>query len=140
MMIIERIKKFLDSKRERRYNTEGTITFIYIRDGKRILGPIQFAEIRKHILEVDKQFPWIDGDLPSIGFLSGGNIVTHVLNSSEQHIWYKIIPGAQNLEERQRKPYERYLTKLAEELFKRELFGTTSVRVVLKTVSSTYFK
>jgi hypothetical protein len=132
-------------KGPRLYTVRGAIVFIFkppvgMESGiRRILRGI--------IEEVDEKFPWKDEDIPnktgfkSIFYLCEGHSVIQNFSTQEQHIWFTIVPQYDSMRRPQLYAYEKYLTKLAEELSRRLDLRPCEVRAALEIrISSRTFR
>jgi len=127
---------------ERRYNMSGAIAFKF---DWHTTEP-NLAQLAEAIREVDRMFPWHDdihpdaGEFESIFYLGDGNVVVHNFHTPLKVVWFSIHPKWDNLRKAQVYAYEKYLTKLAEELAKKKLSGIAEVRSVIEVRAATSFR
>ena len=72
--------------------------------------------------------------MPSFSYLGDAKYQYHNISPPELHVWFRIVPGIENIRRHQIHAYEKYLEKLAEELSKQDL-GATSVRSIFRLSS-----
>jgi hypothetical protein len=126
---------------DRPYAVEGTITFTMCSTYREC----DLEELRRAILEVDKQFPWKDVDefrnasVPSIKYLGVGNVVIQNWTIPEKSCHFMVVPGIANLKKGQLHAYEQYLSKVAEELAQKKLPNVNKVHYLVRTVTSKEF-
>ncbi len=128
---------------ERRYTVEGDIVFAFT-PAREDLTPQCFEILRNDIAFVDKKFPWKDTnhdgtEVTEMRYLGEARVTVHNFNPKEQHVFFRVVPCYDCLSKGQLHAYEKYLAKLAEEVFKIGSFKPTSVRSVFRVVSSTSF-
>lgn len=138
-LLKNRIANFVGG--DRRYNVSGAIAFELswhtFEPGLTLLA--------ETIREVDRHFPWHDDPYPdtkfeSIKYLGEGKVVVHNFKTPLKICWFTIVPGINNLRKAQVYAYEKYLSKLAEELSKSELVGVIEVRSIIEVRSVTNFR
>ena len=126
---------------DRNYSMHGHIAFTF--------GPGKvehdLLKLQELIREVDRLFPW--SDTPSLGeefksikYLSEGEVIIQNWSIPEKHIWFSVFPGITCLRRGQVYAYEKYLSKLAEELAKKKILGVIEVRGVIEVGAATSFR
>jgi len=128
------------NKGERKYGVNGHIVFVSF-----FCLDIELVSLRRHIIDIDRQFPWSDesfaeGRMGSIKYLSEGKCVTRrFYGGRSNYFWFDIYPYG-SLRKGQVYAYEKYLAKIAEELAKRRIPGVDLVQGIIEMRSSTSFR
>jgi hypothetical protein len=116
---------------ERKYDVNGDICFHV----DWYEAEPDLAKLRQAITDTDQRFPWHDArgtgePLPSIKFLSDGQVVVHNWSVPEKLIWFTIYPPF-GMHRGQVYAYEKYLEKISEELARLGLPHISAVHSVI---------
>ena len=136
----------LFSKLERDYRVEGEIVFEFTPAPGRECSVEKNEELRAAVKQATRIHPWIDWNdydhslAPSFSYLSDSPTYQyHNISPPELHVWFRLVPGIENIRRHQIHAYEKYLKKLAEELSKKDL-EARSVRSIFRLSSVKSFR
>lgn len=130
---------------DRNYGVEGEIRFwldCYLDEADAFdATPLKLA-----ILEIDRQFPWLDEALPhdtykSIRYISEGQVLTHRNNPSGRtaSCCFKLTPY-RSMRRNQIHAYERYLFNIGQKLAETGIPGVIEIEVLPRWHTNRTFK
>lgn len=130
---------------DRDYGAEGEIRFWldYCIDEE---DAFDVTPLQSAILEIDRQFPWLDEVLPydtyrSVRYISAGQVLTHRNNPPNRTVscCFKLVPY-RSMRRNQIHAYERYLYNIGQMLANMQILGVIEVEVLPRWYTNRTFK
>lgn len=119
---------------DRDYRVEGEIR-LWLNCEIENADEVDKESLQSAILEIDKEFPWVDEALPhdeyqSIRYITQGQVVTHRHNPDEKVVCIFRITPYRTMRRNQVHAYERYLFNIGQQLVKKNLPDVGKVDVM----------